>query len=840
MTTLVPAQAPVPSLSERLRQAAVAGQADKVQELFKLGAKIETDAEGRTALHLAAANGYVDTVKTLLQCGAKVNAVDQSGYSPLHQAATEGHVEVVRLLLKNGSHVDAQDEMHGNTASHEAAWKGYSQTLEVLCKNKANVYIKNKGGFSALHLACQSGHNQSSRVLLLAGCKPDIKNNYGDTPLHTAARYGHAGVLRILISAFCHVSEVNKNGDTALHIATAMGRRKLTRILLEAGCDQSLQNKQGEVAMEIAKRKEFAEIVEILSNPPPRVIKMNEKKEDKKSTKKREKDSGTSQGSKDSSCKLKKEKKKSKRGHKVHFPDEKGQGPSGHWSPYGCHMFPNLANFPDPKLDSLPPEPLKKGEQYYVDLAGRINKGPVGVGYTCYCAPFFRYVEKKMESDKQELIDHIDNAHDDLHAKIAHLERRTRSQLFNLNQSVKEKLANERTECVERMERRTSKERQELEKQQGVQMHNMKTELQSWLESKRNESENKTTNPHKDQASASNNHIRHPTMHHWSLAVRKKKNSSSVAGLMRSKSEELLSEADGDSALGSAPRVCSPELHGTISRRLCSPHFERSRNGHDFHNNMYTRVHSPDTHIITPVPRFHAPISPSHGKPNDLANHLPVRVEANNHQATGLVQRLQTDFEKLGARPKFDQNCSPQQRQSDSAVLQNELNDSVNPDNLLDIKRDSRSDGDLRTYNGSIRGHLPYLETSFDHPNDHSPASDSGYQTKMSPSISDSSGAPYQRPPAITPPHDSHHPSSPTQVEYNQHHPLRHSDFVRPQSTSGYSSNRAWRYDCQYTPNSYVHYASDVRPINCTEDQLYQMKEELEFAGETLNGSSLV
>ena len=65
----------------------------------------------------------------------------------------------------------------GNTALHEAAWKGFSGTVSALCGAKANVYMKNRGGFTPLHLSCQNGHNQSSRVLLLHGCRPDVKNN---------------------------------------------------------------------------------------------------------------------------------------------------------------------------------------------------------------------------------------------------------------------------------------------------------------------------------------------------------------------------------------------------------------------------------------------------------------------------------------------------------------------------------------------------------------------------------------------------------------------------------------------------------------------------------------
>ena len=102
----------------------------------------------------------------------------------------------MRSLLAQGASLDHQDELHGefsdtcfvlhlilfcifkgNTALHEAAWKGFSGTVTALCGAKANVYMKNRGGFTALHLSCQNGHNQSSRVLLLHGCRPDVKNN---------------------------------------------------------------------------------------------------------------------------------------------------------------------------------------------------------------------------------------------------------------------------------------------------------------------------------------------------------------------------------------------------------------------------------------------------------------------------------------------------------------------------------------------------------------------------------------------------------------------------------------------------------------------------------------
>lgn len=463
------------SQAEKLRQASAQGDADQVKALLEAGARIEPDLEGRTALHLASANGHLSVVKALINGGAKINALDAAGYSPLHQAATEGHEEVVKVLLKSGCHVDTQDELHGNTALHEAAWKGFSRTLETLCKHRANVYIKNNGGFTSLHLACQNGHNQCCRVLLLSACKPDIRNSYGDTPLHTAARYGHAGVLRILISAFANVNETNKNGDSALHISAAMGRNKLTRILLEAECDQKIKNNQGEMARDIAERKEFAEVVKLLDNPPVTRIPVQDHSS-KKLSKKREKDSNTSQ---ESTHKEKKDKhKKSKKHHKVHFSEKEKKG---NISPYGCHMYPDMNYFPSIKLKSLPQEPLKNGEQYYADLAGNIKKGPRGIGYMCYCAPFFNHVEKKLDANKKELLDHIDSRNEDLKIKISHLEKRTHDQLFSLNQKMKESLAIERGDCAERIDRRLFRERRELEQQQERSVKALQSEMKAWL-----------------------------------------------------------------------------------------------------------------------------------------------------------------------------------------------------------------------------------------------------------------------------------------------------------------------------------------------------------------------
>ena len=60
----------------------------------------------------------------------------------------------------------------------------------------------------------------------------------------------------------------------------------------------------------------------------------------------------------------------------------------------------------------------------------------------------------------------IDQSQLKLDSKIAYLEKKTKEQLFGLNQSMKEAFAAERGECLDRMDRRALRERIAIERQQ--------------------------------------------------------------------------------------------------------------------------------------------------------------------------------------------------------------------------------------------------------------------------------------------------------------------------------------------------------------------------------------
>ena len=88
-------------------------------------------ASGRTALHLAAANGHHDVIRHLLECGASVETQDNHGYTPLQSAAENGHLLAVESLLMAGAQIK-----YGDTHAHSplllAARNKHYETAELL------------------------------------------------------------------------------------------------------------------------------------------------------------------------------------------------------------------------------------------------------------------------------------------------------------------------------------------------------------------------------------------------------------------------------------------------------------------------------------------------------------------------------------------------------------------------------------------------------------------------------------------------------------------------------------------------------------------------------------
>ncbi|XP_046984069.1 ankyrin-3-like [Schistocerca americana] len=151
-------------------------------------------------LIVAAKEGSVSKVRTLVAMGADVEAKDDDKWTALHWAARRGHVEVVRRLLEDGADVNARDRWQ-NTPLHMAAWIGNAAVVRLLAASSADPNARDQSGITPLHYAARRGHADAATALLEAGADREVRNDDGDTPLALAERINHQRLTYILGSS---------------------------------------------------------------------------------------------------------------------------------------------------------------------------------------------------------------------------------------------------------------------------------------------------------------------------------------------------------------------------------------------------------------------------------------------------------------------------------------------------------------------------------------------------------------------------------------------------------------------------------------------------------------
>lgn len=122
------------------------GHIEIVEFLLNHGAYTELEIFiGDTPLLLAARyarHGQYETIKTLLEHGAKVNHADENGRSVLHDAAMYSGKEVMNLLISYGADVNARNK-HQSTPLHQAAMLKNIEAAKALVENGAGIFAKN-------------------------------------------------------------------------------------------------------------------------------------------------------------------------------------------------------------------------------------------------------------------------------------------------------------------------------------------------------------------------------------------------------------------------------------------------------------------------------------------------------------------------------------------------------------------------------------------------------------------------------------------------------------------------------------------------------------------------
>ena len=218
------------------------------------------DSDGYTALHYAVYGSDIscEILSCLIGIGADVNARTNNGVTPLMIAAEEGHINAVTSLVKCGANVDLQDK-DGQTALDHALYGSdvSSDILSCLIGSGADVNARRNNRGTPLMIAAENGHINAVTTLVKCGANVDLQDEDGQTALHYAMSSPEDSICEVLSCLIKNGADVNAHAfhnETPLMLASCRGPVDVVTFLIEHGADVKLQDKDGDTALHYAAR----------------------------------------------------------------------------------------------------------------------------------------------------------------------------------------------------------------------------------------------------------------------------------------------------------------------------------------------------------------------------------------------------------------------------------------------------------------------------------------------------------------------------------------------------------------------------------------------------------
>ncbi len=185
-----------PSPIDELTDAARYGDLETVRSLVQGGVDLNAlDRSDQTPLATAALYNQPEVAALLLEAGARIEAYSNRRGTALICAAQYASADLVRYLLEHGADVDAKDS-YGLSATEYAAMNGRIANLEVLIAGGADVH---RDGMSALRRAVKCGCTENVRILWEAGAASDASDEGLCLLLAFAVRHASIDVVRLLL-----------------------------------------------------------------------------------------------------------------------------------------------------------------------------------------------------------------------------------------------------------------------------------------------------------------------------------------------------------------------------------------------------------------------------------------------------------------------------------------------------------------------------------------------------------------------------------------------------------------------------------------------------------------
>ncbi|XP_070190182.1 protein phosphatase 1 regulatory subunit 12A-like isoform X15 [Littorina saxatilis] len=129
---------------------------------------------GATALHVAAAKGYINVMNVLLQAGADINARDNDGWTPLHAAVHWGQEESCQLLVEHMCDMDIKNNASHTVFDLASADKDMLKILDELKKKQASRRTTSESSPDIIHTAGHGSKRRSSVTRMSSDQKQNV------------------------------------------------------------------------------------------------------------------------------------------------------------------------------------------------------------------------------------------------------------------------------------------------------------------------------------------------------------------------------------------------------------------------------------------------------------------------------------------------------------------------------------------------------------------------------------------------------------------------------------------------------------------------------------------
>ncbi|KAE9587922.1 hypothetical protein Lal_00002832 [Lupinus albus] len=201
-----------------------------------------------SSLHIAAANGQIQILSSLLHGSINPDVLNRQKQTPLMLAAMHGKIDCVEKLLQAGANVLMFDAIYGRTCLHYAAYYGHSSCLKAILWAAKSSPVAASWGFTRF---------------------VNIRDGKGATPLHLAAHQRRPECVHILLDSGALVCASTGGygcpGSTPLHLAARGGSMDCIRELLAWGADRLYRDASGRIPYIVALKHKHGACASLLN-----------------------------------------------------------------------------------------------------------------------------------------------------------------------------------------------------------------------------------------------------------------------------------------------------------------------------------------------------------------------------------------------------------------------------------------------------------------------------------------------------------------------------------------------------------------------------------------------